>query len=93
MRHYVLPFLAIAVIALMVYNEWTNDVQHHLFFDDVRGFISEGPRNTAKDGLRLCEEVNALIRHQSEHHGSDVVELDCDSIYGEKHKNPLRQHP
>ena len=80
-RTYILPIAAICVIIYTLLSQWSSDKEHHAFFNDMRGFIQEGPRFTAEDGYSLCVAVKQLTefaaRHSSQPH---LTELHCEKF-------------
>lgn len=87
-----LPAVALVVVGGLVWDRWQSDREHHDFFEDVRGFIEAGPRNTAEDGYVLCQAINQLLTFARMHQDVDVeLELiDCEKRYRE---DPVKKVP
>jgi len=81
-REYLLYLITFIVLTSAVANFLQNDHNGsaHIdpeFYNDMREFVKEGPRNTAKDGYTLCLRVAHL---EAEHHNSDNP-IDCYAAY------------
>lgn len=78
-REWLVYIIIAIVLSVSIWNNYRSDLEHHAFFDDVRGFISVGPRNTAMDGYILCERINRLVAQSTECH---LEQMDCKQHYG-----------
>lgn len=72
---YIKLALLFLIFGSIIWIQVANNYDHSHFFDDVRGFIDKGDRNTAEQGHALCVRLNAI----EQEHGLEPV--DCDEEY------------
>ena len=77
MRDVVIDAIIIVMLAVVIVGQMSRLSTHDTKLHDVDAFMKKGGRNTAAQGLALCERINIL-----EFKVDDTTQLtDCDEIY------------
>ena len=86
MKEYVVLFFVASILTIAVINSLYEKQKHQTFFNDMRefkkqteSFMSQGSRNTADMGLKLCDRLNELEFR------TDITLTDCEAIYTNGH--------